>query len=108
MKLALALGAVLFPLAAQADMDLVTQRYTCDRGVEIPVSYVRAEDSSVVVLTVEGRQIALYQDVASSGARYAWPSDGAGYVWLTKGAEAMLFWKEGGTETLLLTCAEQT
>ena len=105
MKLAIALVLGLVPLAAQAEIDLVTQRYTCERGVEIPVAYVRAEGSTVVVLTVEGRQIALYQDISASGTRYAWPSDGAGYVWWTKGDGATLLWKDGaaGTETVLLS-----
>ena len=53
-------------------------------------------------------QIALLTEPSGSGARYGWPSDGAGYVWWTKGPEAMLLWREAGTESELLTrCRER-
>ena len=71
--------------------------FRCERGVEIPVTFVIAADGSVAVLTVEGRQIALPQAVSGSGARYAWPSDGSGYVFWTKGDEATLSWADGAT-----------
>lgn len=109
MKAALA-AVVLLPLAAHAEQQLVTQRYTCDRGVDVPVAYVTAGDASVAVLTVEGRQIALHQEAAASGVRYGWPSDGSNYVWWTKGDTATLLWKDGetGRETpLLVVCRAQ-
>ena len=101
--------------AARAELTLVTARYTCDRGVEVPVAYVNGDSgpaigSSVAVLTVEGRQIALYLEVSASGARYGWPSDGSNYVWWTKGDAATLLWKDGtaGTETTILGgCRQQ-
>ena len=70
--------------------------------------FLRSHDrvEQVAVIHVEGSQITLYNESAASGARYAWPSDGAGYVWWTKGPEATLYWKEGGGEAPLLTCAE--
>ena len=104
MRAALA-ALLLLPLAAHAEQQLVTQRYTCERGVEVPVAYVTAGTASVVVLTVEGRQIALQQEVAASGTRYGWPSDGSHYVWWSKGDTATLLWKDGetGTETPLLS-----
>lgn len=104
-----AMAAVLgagFP--ASAELALRTTRYACERGVEVPVAYVSAADDSVIVLTVEGRQIALYKDPAAQDARYAWPSGGSGYVWMTKADTAVLAWKDGsaGTETVLLSaCA---
>ena len=100
--LALCLAAA--PLRAETTFQ--TLRYTCDRGVEVPATYVNAEDLSLTVLHVEGRQITLLNEPAGSGARYAWPSDGANYVWWTKGPEATLFWREAGEETALLTCTE--
>jgi membrane-bound inhibitor of C-type lysozyme len=109
LALALAAGALSAPpLAAQsAETTLVTTRYTCARGVEVPASYINAPDTSLVVIHVEGRQITLFSEETGSGARYAWPSDGAGYVWWTKGKEATLFWKEGGQETPILEgCVE--
>lgn len=111
--LPLILAAVVSAAAARAqeaasETTLITTRYACARGVEVPATYINAPDVSLVVIHVEGRQITLYNEPAASGARYAWPSDGAGYVWWTKGAEATLFWKETGEETEILTgCTEQ-
>ena len=103
----LVLPLVLCAAPALAGTEVLTLRYACDRGVEIPATYVNADDLSLAVIHVEGRQITLYNEVAASGARYGWPSDGAGYVWWTKGAEATLFWKEGGGEVPLLGCTER-
>jgi membrane-bound inhibitor of C-type lysozyme len=103
------LGAVTaLILAAQPGLavpEVVTMTYTCERGVSVPVTYVNAVEGSVAVLTVEGRQITLFQTEAASGARYAWPSDGSGYVWWTKADEADLLWRDGasGDETPLLS-----
>jgi membrane-bound inhibitor of C-type lysozyme len=98
--------ALLAATPAWAETQVVTTRYACDRGVEVPGTYVTADDLAVVVLNVDGTQITLYQEPAASGVRYGWPSDGATYVWWTKGKDATLFWKEAGTETPLLTCAD--
>ncbi len=88
-----------------AETQVTNQTYTCDRGVTIPVVYVNADDTSLVVLQVEGRQILLYTEPAASGARYGWPSDGSNYVWWTKGDDATLYWKnsEAGTEDPILS-----
>lgn len=104
MRTALALLALATP--ALAETQVQNGRYTCDRDVVVPAVYVNAEDTSLVVLHVDGNQILLYNEPAASGARYAWPSDGSGYVWWTKGDEATLYWKDGaaGTETVLLSC----
>jgi membrane-bound inhibitor of C-type lysozyme len=99
---ALALLALL-PAAASAQ-EFTTQTYSCDRGVEIPATYVNGPDQSIVVIHVEGRQITLVSDPAASGARYGWPSDGSNYVWWTKGEEATLYWKTPDAETPLLIC----
>jgi membrane-bound inhibitor of C-type lysozyme len=100
---AFALALAAQPVAAMPDVRTVT--YTCERGVSVPVTYVNAAEGSVVVLSVEGRQITLFQTEAASGARYAWPSDGSGYVWWTKGDEADLLWSGGasGQEMPLLS-----
>ncbi len=97
---------VLAALPAAAETQVVTTRYACDRAVEVPVTYVTAEDQAVVVLQVDGSQITLFQETAASGVRYGWPSDGANYVWWTKGKDATLYWKEAGAETPILTCAD--
>lgn len=84
--------AVLLPLPAFAAAEVQTVTYSCERGVEIPATYVNVADESVAVIHVEGRQIALQITQSASGARYAWPSDGSGYVWWTKGNAATLAW----------------
>jgi len=91
---------------ALAETQVQNLTYTCDRDVAVPVVYVNADDTSLAILQVEGRQILLYAEPAASGARYGWPSDGSNYVWWTKGDAATLYWKDGaaGTETALLSC----
>ena len=97
------LALVLFAAPAAAEVELLTYRYQCERGVEVPVTYVNSADGSAVVLNVEGRQISLLQAMSGSGARYEWPSDGSGYVWWSKGDGAMLLWHDAaGEETTLL------
>ena len=60
------------------------------------------------VAGIEGRQVLLAQVRSASGAFYAeGGEEGAGYFWKTKGAAAMLFWRDGaGGETLLLEACE--
>ena len=99
----LALAVAILPAAVQAQ-DFTTQRYTCDRGVSVPATYVNGSDQSLVVINVDGSQITLVGEAAASGARYGWPSDGSNYVWWTKGEEATLYWKTPEAETPLLTC----
>ncbi|MBC7676845.1 MAG: MliC family protein [Rhodoferax sp.] len=93
-----------------ADMNVQNNRYTCERGVQVPVVYADSGDSAIAVLMVEGNQILLYSEPAASGARYGWPSDGSNYVWLTNGNEAKLLWHDGttNTETTLLAACTQT
>ncbi|VDC31755.1 Membrane-bound lysozyme inhibitor of C-type lysozyme precursor [Pseudogemmobacter humi] len=99
-----ALGAL---PAAAGQTDFATTRYLCDRGVEVPATYVNADDLSLAVIHVEGAQNTLVNEPSASGARYGWPSDGAHYVWWTKGDEATLYWAERGEETQLLSCKAQ-
>jgi membrane-bound inhibitor of C-type lysozyme len=82
------------PVAAE----VATVRYLCERGVEVPATYVNgAEEGPVVVLNVEGTQITLIRRVRRVGARYGWPSGGSAYVWWTKGDAATLLWRDGET-----------
>ena len=104
MILRAALALSLVPVVADAAPEFTTQRYICDRGVEVPVTYVNAAEGSLVVLTVEGRQITLVSEAAASGVRYGWPSDGSNYVWWTKGEVATLSWRTPEGETPILTC----
>lgn len=101
-SLALLLSAV--PALAETQVRNLT--HICDRDVQVPAVYVTADDTALVVLQIEGRQILLYSEPAASGARYGWPSDGSSYVWWTKGDGATLYWRdaEAGTEAPILTC----
>jgi membrane-bound inhibitor of C-type lysozyme len=105
MKLVLAL--CLLPGMAAAEMQMTNGRYVCDRGVEVPATYVTDADQSIAVINVEGTQITLFSEEAASGVRYGWPSDGSHYVWWTKGSDATLYWHDGETgkdATLLENC----
>jgi membrane-bound inhibitor of C-type lysozyme len=101
---AAAVGLALAPASLAAAPEFTTQNYTCDRGVEVPATYINAAEGSLVVLTVEGRQITLVNEPAASGARYGWPSGGSNYVWWTKGDGATLLWRTPEAEAALLTC----
>ncbi len=107
MRLALAL--CLMPLAAQAEMQVTNVRFDCERGVELPVTFVNSDDESIAVMQIEGHQMVLYQEESGSGAKYGWPSDGSAYVLWTKGPEATVFWRDGETRTetpILSGCAQ--
>jgi membrane-bound inhibitor of C-type lysozyme len=91
--------------AAVAAPEFTSQRYTCDRGVEVPATYVNSAEGGLVVINVDGNQITLMSEPAASGARYGWPSDGSNYVWWTKDDAATPYWKTPEGETVLLTCA---
>jgi membrane-bound inhibitor of C-type lysozyme len=93
--------------AGAAPLDVRTVRYVCERGVEVPAAFVSGPEDALVVITVDGGQILLYQEPSASGARYAWPSDGAGYVLWSKGDSATIYWREGGQENTLLTCTSK-
>jgi membrane-bound inhibitor of C-type lysozyme len=101
------IAACLVAAPACAQLDTTGGTYLCDRGVEVPVTYVTGADDSVAVLYLEGRLITLPIGASGSGARYVWPSDGSGYVWWTKGDTAMLLWHDGATSeevTLYAAC----
>ena len=104
MRLAPVLALLATPALAETQVRNLT--YSCDRDVAVPVVYVNADDTSLAILHIEGRQILRYTDPAASGARYGGPSDGSNYVWWTKGDDATLYWKDGGagTETAILSC----
>jgi membrane-bound inhibitor of C-type lysozyme len=102
---ALMIGAALPALAAP--LDVQTLRYLCDRGVEVPATFVTGPEDGLVVMQIEGGQITLFQEPSASGAKYSWPSGGASYVLWSKGEEARIFWREDGQEEPLLTCSLQ-
>ena len=96
MRIALLAGVL--SAAAPASAEVITVRYLCERGVEVPVTYVNADGAeSVAVLHVEGGQVTLMREMSGSGARYGWPSGGSSYVWWSKGDAATLLWRDGET-----------
>lgn len=99
-----AVAFALVPTALCAAPEVRNAIYACDRGVQVPATYVNTPEGSLVVLMVDGRQVTLIREEAASGARYGWPSDGSSYVWWTKGPEATLYWKTPEGEAPLLTC----
>lgn len=103
-SLAAAAVLTLVPAMLAAAPGFTTKTYTCDRGVQVPVTYINAAEGSLLVLTVEGRQITLAGEPAASGARYGWPSGGSNYVWWSQGDDATLYWKTPEGEAPLLTC----
>jgi membrane-bound inhibitor of C-type lysozyme len=87
------------PVLAHAEMQAISVRFDCERGVELPVTFVNSGEESVAVMQIEGHQITLWQEVSASGARYGWPSDGSAYVLWTKGTEATVYWRDGAAKT---------
>ena len=105
---ALCLAVLFLPATARAEMQVQAMRYTCERGVEVPVVYVNDETApGIAVIQVEGGMYNLQAEQSASGVRYGYPSDGSHYVWWTKDDTAMLLWHDGtdGSEkTLLADC----
>lgn len=96
--------------AGAASAETRSLRYTCERGVEIPVVYITGVDPAVAVLTVENAMVVLEAEESASGARYGWPSGGSHYVWWTQGDTAMLLWfdaETGEDVSLHMECVAQ-
>jgi membrane-bound inhibitor of C-type lysozyme len=85
--------------AAQAELTVDATRYTCERGVEVPVVYVNDDtpEDGIAVIQVEGGMFNLLVEQSASGARYGFPSDGSHYIWWSKGDTAQLLWHDGET-----------
>jgi|JI6StandDraft_1071083.scaffolds.fasta_scaffold293765_2 membrane-bound inhibitor of C-type lysozyme len=106
------LGLAVLALSATpafAAPEMISATYVCERGVEIAVTYVNSADGSVAVLQVEGRQAALPQAEAASGARYGAMGNVSGYFWWTKGDTGTLSWfsaEHSEEVTLYMECKE--
>lgn len=101
------------PLAAQeyrtGDTHVFQAVYECARGVMIPATYVNTDaGTSLAVLQIEGRQVAMRDAPTGSGARYVSIDEQVGYRWYTKGDEAFLAYLAADDaaeeETLLRDC----
>lgn len=85
-------------VATPVSAEMMTVRYLCERGIEVPATYVHGDEiEPVAVIHVEGSQVTLVLEPSASGARYGWPSGGSNYVWWTKGDAATLYWRDGET-----------
>lgn len=103
------LGLCAFATTTQANSTLMSETYTCERGVIVPSVYATLETGeNVAVIGVDSKQIGLIQVEAASGVKYAPLEDIAGYIWWTKGNEASLYFRIGpnGSEemTVLQDC----
>jgi membrane-bound inhibitor of C-type lysozyme len=80
-----------------------TVTYSCEDGVQFPVTYVNTEDGqSFAVLPVDGKNRLFVSLISGSGVRY-----GSGvYVWWSKGEQATL-WNSQNTRRPALhgTCS---
>ncbi len=79
--------------------------YTCDGGLQVPVTYGTENDEAVVNIVVDGEKNLLISEPVAQGLRYAWPSDGSYNVWLLNGAIGTLNYRDGerGTEVTVAT-----
>ncbi len=97
-RLGLACARALCATSVAAEVEVRAMRYTCERGVEVPVVYVNAgTDAGIAVIQVEGGMFNLQAETSASGVRYGFPSDGSHYVWWTNGDAALLLWHDGTT-----------
>lgn len=97
---------VLLPMAAHAELTVNTAVYTCENGTDMAVSYVGNVVDSLAVLTHDGVQMGLAQQISASGAKFAPAPGEIGIVWWTKGDEASLYiqGKVVDQDVLITTC----
>lgn len=92
------LAALAGSVATPGVAETMVVRYLCERGMEVPATYVHGDGTDpVAVIDVEGGPVTLVLEPSASGARYGWPSGGSGYVWWTKEGSAALYWRDGET-----------
>lgn len=109
--IALTLGLASPLLSAQTDDQVQHVIYLCERGVQLPVTYLStAQGHNYAVVQVEGQQIAMQQAISASGVRYFSVDAERSYDWHTKGDEGVLSWSAAGSEAdhnllLLKACA---
>lgn len=82
----------MFPAAVAAQVTVTATTYVCERGIEVPVTYVNGTDPAMAFLVAEGKLVALRQVPSASGAFYAAFDEQDGYRWTTKGGAAFLGW----------------
>lgn len=107
-QLMLALLVLASGVQAGEDAEAVQQwLYSCERGVELPVTYVNTQaGNAYAVLQVEGQQVPMQIGMSGSGARYVSVDATRPYVWHTKGSTASLYWEmpDASPQTLFQGC----
>ncbi len=107
----LGLLAAAFPMSVAAQVTVMAAVYVCQRGVEVPVTYVNGTDPAMAFLVAEGKLVALRQVPSASGVFYASFDEQDGYRWRTRGSEAFLAWlaadHTAGETVLLEGCVLQ-
>jgi len=91
-KFLIGLLAVAFPSVVSAQVTVAAEVYVCQRGVEVPVTYVYGTDPAMAFLLAEGKLVALRQVPSASGSFFASFDEQDGYRWRTRGSEAFLAW----------------
>lgn len=106
-KFLLAAGLVLHGSAALAQIDILSVTFTCENGVELPVSYFNpAEGEGAAAMIVDGRLIALRQVQSGSGIRYESVGGQGVYTLRSKGWDAVVSFaaeRDSASETDILT-----
>ncbi|WP_170363539.1 MliC family protein [Ruegeria arenilitoris] len=93
--LAALVGAVSGPAFAQIDILSVT--FTCENGVELPVTYFNPSDGEgAAAMIVDGQLIALRQVQSGSGIRYESVNGQGTYTLRSKGWNAMVSFAAAG------------
>ncbi len=108
-SLATAVVLAFLPIAAQAELAVNTQIYTCENATETTVTYVGTDTEGLVVFTHDGAQLALMQQVSASGVKFGPAPGEVGIVWWNKGTEGSI-WTQGKTEAedvLVTNCVEK-
>lgn len=85
-----------FALAEVMDQ-LQQEIYQCERGVQLPVTYINSSGGGAyAVLQVDGQQIAMRNTVSASGALYISNDKERSYSWHSKGGGGVLSWQPAG------------
>ena len=74
-----------------ADVQVHQRTYACDRGVQLPVSYINPSDEvGFAVMMVEGKLVTMRAAPTGSGVRYIALDEQDSYRLYTKGNEAFV------------------
>ncbi len=95
--LALAVASTLCGAAAQAQIDILSVTFTCEGGVELPVTYFNpAQGEGAAAMVVDGTLVALQQVPSGSGVRYESVGGQGKYILRSKGWDATVSFAAAG------------